>query len=324
MRYISICLFICFVSASQDGRAMPEIPQCLKSAFSRSDSLVIPLSKADLGSFPYLKTLSNFTATDSINQENNRTYFFDGKKYFTVDGRISAQNLNIKNDNEKIVGEFACIDAFDKIIAQLGGIKFYTGKLPEPALKAISGEDLVTLGSKSQVAPSAFYGVVEYVIKTDDKEVWIQLQPYSLTSKFYTLLVVERTSSLITLNTNRPNQVVKDLEDRKKSTLRLHFGVDSTNLLTESKADLLQILGVYQKHPEWKLLIEGYCASFGNADYSLALTSKRVQAIQKDLLALGVKQSSIVVKGMGEQKPVKPNDTESGREFNNRIEISLF
>ncbi len=290
---------------------------------NRRDTVKIPVSNADLGTFPYFKTLDNFSATDSTTLDLNRTYFYDGKKYLVIDGRISSQNLNIKNSDQKIVGEFGCIDAFDKVVAHLGGVKIYTGKMPEDPLKALTGEDMVSLGGKRNTAPSAYYGVVEYVIKTPEKEVWIQLQPYSLESKFYTLLVVERTSSLISLNSNRKNNVLLAMEKSKKATLRLHFGTDSTDLTTESNADLLQILGVYQAHPDWKLLLESYCASFGNNAYSMALTAKRAETVRKSLIALGVKESSITAKGMGEQKPVQANTTETGRDSNNRFEISL-
>ena len=288
-----------------------------------TDSTVIPISSADLGSFPFFNTLPNFMATDSTNQESNRTYFFDGKKIIVVDGRISAQNLSIRNSNEKVVGEFGCVDAFDKIIAHLGGVKIFTGKLPEPLLKSMTGYDLVTLGSKYQVAPSAFYGVVEYVIKTPSREVWVQLQPYSLDSKFYTLLVVERTIPLMPLNTNRSNKVLQDLEKSKKSTLYLDFGTDSTNLSMASSADLLQILGVYQQHPTWILTLVMYSASFGDPAYSTALTNKRALAIQQDLISLGVKPATVIVKGMGELNPLASNQTESGRRMNNRLEISV-
>ncbi len=287
------------------------------------DTVLIPVSKAELGTFPYFQTLENFTATDSVNQESNRTYFYDGRKYLTIDGRVSSQNLNIKNSNEKIAGTFGCIDAFDKVIAHLGGLKIYTGKLPEEPLKKLSGSDLVELGSKQQVAPSAFYGVVEYVIKTAEKEVWLQLQPYSLDSKFYTLLVVEKANALISLNINQPNLVLKDLEKSKKSVLHLDFGVDSTNLLSESKASLLQVLGVYQTHPDWKLSLNVYSASFGNPDYSRGLTARRADAIKKDLTDLGVRPAAITTKGMGEDNPAQPNNTETGRNSNNRIEIIL-
>lgn len=185
----------------------------------------------------------------------------------------------------------------------MGGIKVYTGKLPEDKLKAYAGRDIIELGSKSQVAPSAHYGVVEYVIKTPGKEVWVQLEPYSLDSKFYSLLIVEKETPLIALNTNKENQILEDLEKNKKSIVYLSFEPDNTNLLSESKDEILSIAGVFQAHPDWKLKMEFYNAPVGTADYVLGLTEKRANAVKEELVNLGVKSTSLSVKGLGDKIP---------------------
>ena len=306
-----------FTVLAQQKKAVA--PQAQGSA---KGNLTIPISKADLGTFPYVKTLRNFQANDSVTFEQNRVYFFDGIKYFTIDGRVSKQTLNIKNRDQPIVSEFGCIQEFDKIVSALGGIKVYAGKLPTDGLKAISGDDIITVDSKGQVTSSAFYGVVEYVIKTPEKEVWIQLEPYSLASKFYTLLIVEKSTPLISLNTNKRNQVLDDLEKSKKSIVQLSFEPDKETVLTESKDELLSILGVFQTHPDWKLRLECHNAPVGKPESNVALTEKRANALKQELVKLGVKDNSIDAKGMGDQKPLASNDTEQGRLTNIRIELS--
>jgi len=59
-----------------------------------------------------------------------------------VEGQVSSQNLNIKNSDEKIISEFGCIQEFDKIVAALGRIKFYEGKLPREQFKSFAGSDI--------------------------------------------------------------------------------------------------------------------------------------------------------------------------------------
>lgn len=155
----------------------------------------ISISNADLGTFPYFKTLPSFSPTDSITIEQNRTYLFDGKTVFTVDGKVSFQNLNLKDDVEKVPSEFQLVQEFDKLVATLGGKKVYEGKLPEDALKKLTDKDLVTLASEHQVAPYAFYGVVEYVIKTPEKEVWLQLVQEPSFLNFIRFLLLRRTTN---------------------------------------------------------------------------------------------------------------------------------
>jgi len=285
----------------------------------------IPISNADLGTFPYFKTLPNFYPTnesDSVTIEQNRTYFFDGKTCFTIEGQVSAQRLNVHDSKKKIPSEFQIIQEFDKMISTLGGKKIYTGKLPEDQLKKISGNDIVELASKHQVAPNAYYGVVEYVIKTPQKEVWIQLVPSSIVSDFYNILVVEKESLLLTTNINKQNLILKDLEKSAKAVTNLYFDLDNVTLLTESKDELLNIVGIFQAHPDWKIKIEINNAPVGKPDYILALTEKRAAAIKEELISLGVKSISVEIKGLGDTKPLVSNDTEKGRQTNTRVEIS--
>ena len=285
-------------------------------------SNTIPISNVDLGTFPYFKTLPNFYANDSTTIEENRTYFYDGKNYFTIDGKVSSQNLNVKDDTKKLPSEFQLVKEFDKVVATLGGKKIYEGALPDEQIKKLSNNDLVSLASKHQVAPSAFYGVVEYVIKTPEKEVWIQLEPKSIVSKFYTLLVVEKQTQLITTNINKENLILRDLEKGSKAIVNLVFDLDSSNLLTQSKDELLSIVGIFQSHPDWKIKIEVNNAPVGKPDYILALTEKRALAIKEELVSLGVKAASVLAKGEGDTKPLVSNDTETGRKTNTRVEIS--
>jgi outer membrane protein OmpA-like peptidoglycan-associated protein len=285
----------------------------------------IPVSNAELGSFPYFKTLPNFKPTnqsDSVTIEHNLTYFYDGKSFFTIEGKVSAQRLNVTDYKNKIPSEFQIIQEFDKLVLSLGGKKIYAGKLPEEQLKKISKSDIVTLDSKNQVAPYAYYGVIEYVIKTPQKEVWIQLVPGTIKSYYYNLLVVEKQSQYLTTNINKQNSILKDLEKNNKSISKLSFELDNSILLTESKDELLNIVGVFQAHPDWKIKIEIHSAPLGKSDYVLELTEKRAASVKEELVSLGVNSASIQIIGLGDKAPLVSNDTEKGRQTNTRVEIS--
>lgn len=208
------------------------------------------------------------------------------------------------------------------MILTLGGKKIFVGKLPEDQLQKISNLGIVDLASKHQVAPSAYYGVVEYVIKAPQKEVWIQLVPASIGSKFYNLLVVEKQSNLLITNINKENAILKDLEKSGKAINDLRFDLDNATLLTDSKDELLNIVNIFQVYPDWKIKIEINSAPVGKPDYILALTEKRAVAIKEELVSLGVKPTSVEVKGLGDTKPIVSNETEKGRQTNTRAEIS--
>ncbi|RZK29455.1 MAG: hypothetical protein EOO61_20635, partial [Hymenobacter sp.] len=68
--FISVIIFILFPAA-----ASAQLKRATAAATPGFDIAQVPVSKADLGTFPYFKTLPNFTATDSTTHESNRTYF---------------------------------------------------------------------------------------------------------------------------------------------------------------------------------------------------------------------------------------------------------
>ncbi len=295
------------------------------SFLSAQSNLQIPISNADLGKFPYFKTLPNFTprnSSDSVTEQVNRVFLFDGKEIFSVDGRVSSQNLNIYDDKKERPSEFQIIQEFDKIIQTLGGKKIFEGVIPDDRLTKFANSDVVKLCSKHQLVQSPWNGIVEYAIKTPDKEVWVQIAPSNIGSSYYTLLVVEKETKLLTTNTNKTNLILQDLEKKAKTTVNMSFATDSATVLTQSKDEILNIVGVFQAHPDWKLKMEIHNAPIGKADYTLALTQKRAEGIKKELLGLGVKSTNLEVVGLGDSKPLTPNETEAARLKNTRVEVT--
>jgi len=320
LRSILGLLSLSIVTTVNAQTSKPSTPQ--NSASKGFDLSNLPVSHAELGIFPYFRTLPNFKPTDSMTIEHNQTYFYDGKTLLAIDGKVSVQNQNVDNSKEKTPSIFQLIQEFDKMVATLGGRKVYEGKLPEDALKKLTGDDIVALASKHQVAPSAYYGVVEYVIKTPEKEVWLQLQPHSLGSQFYTLLIVEKESRLISTNINKKNQILLDLQKGGSATTHLDFLPDSTALLDQSGDEVMNIVGVFQAHPDWKLKLDIHSAPVGKPEYTLALTQRRAAAIQQLLVSLGVKAGAITVSGLGDQHALVPNESEKNRWLNTRVEIA--
>ncbi|RYF97804.1 MAG: OmpA family protein [Chitinophagaceae bacterium] len=283
----------------------------------------IAVSKADPGNFPYFKTLSNFKPTnvsDSATDESNIAWFYDGKKFFSVEGEVSYQRLSVIDDSKKIPSEAQLVQEFDKMITTLGGKKLFSGRMPEEGLKKATNDDIVGLSQKHQVAYSAHYGVIEYVVKTADKEIWVQLVPGTIASKYYGLFVVDKKSKLISTNTNKQNNILADLEKAGKASVPMIFAPDSDTLLTDSKDEILSIVGALQKHPDWKLKIDVHCASVGKPGYAKALTDKRAAALKAELTSLGA--SSITITGAGDSNPFIKEDTEIARVKNSRIEIT--
>ena len=83
----------------------------------------------------------------------------------------------------------------------------------------------------------------------------------------------------------------------------------------------MNIVGVFQAHPDWKLKLDIHSAPVGTPAYTLALTQRRAAAVQQLLISMGVKAAVITVTGLGDQHALVPNESEKNRWINTRVEI---
>lgn len=287
----------------------------------------VAISDADPGVFPFFTTPPNFyprnAGEDSVTFELNEVYMYDGAKVFTVVGKTSAQKLNVINNKKPFAKQFQLRQNYEKIITTLGGKKIFSGVIPEAALKAASGgKTVVDLSSKNNLVGSGWYPIDEYVLKTKDREIWVQLVTETIGSDFYQILIVEKDIAPIPANTNKNNAILTALSSTAgKAVVPVQFIADSSSLASSSKDVLLSIVGVLQAHPDWKLNINVYNAAVGKQEYTLDLTQKRAIAISSELLQLGIKPASVNITGKGDENPVGSNNTEKGRIENTRLEI---
>ena len=112
------------------------------------------------------------------------------------------------------------------------------------------------------------------------------------------------------------------LADGRVSTQGILFDVGSDRIRGESTPTLKQIGDMLAEHPELKLAVEGHTDNTGTAAANQTLSQKRAQAIVAYLTTtFKVSADRLTPKGMGQTKPVKPNDTVEGRQANRRVEL---
>jgi hypothetical protein len=69
------------------------------------------------------------------------------------------------------------------------------------------------------------------------------------------------------------------------------------------------------------LVVEGYTDNTGSSDFNEKLSNQWADAVHDYLIKKEVNQQSITAVGYGEQFPVAPNNTSSGRAQNRRVEL---
>lgn len=100
------------------------------------------------------------------------------------------------------------------------------------------------------------------------------------------------------------------------------FGKDQ---LREGALNRLQpLINFLKVSPETQVRIEGHTDGIGTDSYNRQLSYDRAVSVKNMLTTNGIDASRIETVGSGYTKPVSNNDTESGRQANRRVEITLL
>jgi outer membrane protein OmpA-like peptidoglycan-associated protein len=129
------------------------------------------------------------------------------------------------------------------------------------------------------------------------------------------------------LQTDQLSQELSELEARQTErglaiTLNnILFGTNKTELMPDADETLDKIAGALQQYEGHNLMIEGFTDSTGAADYNETLSQQRAEAVKDALVERGINPERIDARGYGEQYPIAPNNTDTGRQLNRRVEI---
>ncbi|MEO6422729.1 MAG: OmpA family protein [Candidatus Nitrotoga sp.] len=101
------------------------------------------------------------------------------------------------------------------------------------------------------------------------------------------------------------------------------FNVNKAKLSGGGINNVKKLADFLNKYPQRKVMIEGHTDSTGSDSYNQALSEKRANAVQAELVDMGISSDRIATRGYGEASPVATNDTAAGRQINRRVEIIL-
>ena len=104
----------------------------------------------------------------------------------------------------------------------------------------------------------------------------------------------------------------------------INFIKGKSIILSRSRSALKDILQKMTDHPTLEILIEGHTDNVGDEAALFDLSLLRAEAVRDYLVHEGISTDRIEVAGKGAAEPLTPNGTESGRERNRRVEITLL
>jgi outer membrane protein OmpA-like peptidoglycan-associated protein len=104
----------------------------------------------------------------------------------------------------------------------------------------------------------------------------------------------------------------------------VEFVFNTTTLVNSSVPVLDNVVSALKKATWNQLKVTGYTDSIGSNTYNKRLSLERAMVIKAYLVSKGFSESSIVVDGRGEEKPIVSNETREGREKNRRTEFEIL
>ena len=119
-----------------------------------------------------------------------------------------------------------------------------------------------------------------------------------------------------------PDMRNKLLTEGKLVSYGIYFDVNKDVVKPESYGTLKGIADVLKENPAVRIKIVGHTDSDGADAANLDLSKRRGAAVKAELVkSFGVDASRIESDGLGETKPVAPNDTPANKALNRRVEF---
>jgi outer membrane protein OmpA-like peptidoglycan-associated protein len=101
------------------------------------------------------------------------------------------------------------------------------------------------------------------------------------------------------------------------------FPTDSSNLNAGFYEVLNSVSLVVNEYEQTVVEVAGHTDSTGTNVYNQQLSERRAASVAAYLRTRNVLGERIIEVGMGEERPVATNDTDSGRQANRRVELTL-
>jgi len=121
-----------------------------------------------------------------------------------------------------------------------------------------------------------------------------------------------------------PPKQVKIRDNRIELGQKIQFALNKSEILPASFSLMDELAKTIQENPQvQKVSIEGHASNEGQAQYNLALSKARAEAVRAYLVSKGVSADRLSSTGFGAAKPIATNDNEEGREKNRRVEFHI-
>ncbi len=103
----------------------------------------------------------------------------------------------------------------------------------------------------------------------------------------------------------------------------LRFALDDASLGSHEEGVLRQVAVTLETCPGERVRLEGHADAQGEGPYNFTLSLQRAVAVKAYLVDAGVDAQRLEAAGLGETSPASPNDSDTGRAANRRVELRV-
>jgi len=121
----------------------------------------------------------------------------------------------------------------------------------------------------------------------------------------------------------KKEEKVKEPHIVEELTLTVNFDTAKYEIKDEYMEEVNAFAEFLSANSQYSAEIIGHTDSVGLKASNIILSSNRAKAIKNKLVELGIEETRITVKGMGEDSPFSSNEDEDNRAMNRRIEVLL-
>jgi outer membrane protein OmpA-like peptidoglycan-associated protein len=117
------------------------------------------------------------------------------------------------------------------------------------------------------------------------------------------------------------NAIGNILTNGKFVTHGITFDIGKATLLPQSMGVLNDVSKFLKANPSINMEIDGHTDNTGAAAKNLTLSQQRANAVEAQLITMGIDASRLTTKGFGSTVPIASNDTPEGQANNRRVEF---
>lgn len=104
----------------------------------------------------------------------------------------------------------------------------------------------------------------------------------------------------------------------------IYFDYDKSIVKPAYFPILDEVVSVLKQNPDVRIYVDGHCDARGSDEYNQALSERRAEACVNYLGDQGIDRGRLVIRGFGESRPIRPNDTEENMAYNRRVELNVI